>query len=92
MKTRSFKLTKSAVFVVALVMLTLLFTMFQASVNPVVQTTLSELGIDESSTVLETITIPNSAEAATSIGSFGTIDMDGSISHSTNAFQLGQQD
>ena len=91
MKTRSFKLTKSAVFVMAFVMLTLLFTMYQTSANPVVQSTLNEIGIDESSTVLETITIPTSAEAATTISNFGTIDMDGSLSHSTNSFQLGQQ-
>ncbi|MBR2349390.1 MAG: hypothetical protein IKA77_02075 [Clostridia bacterium] len=72
MKTRSFKLTKSAVFVMAFVMLTLLFTIYQTSVNPVVQSTLNEIGIDESSTVLETITIPTSAEAATTISGFGT--------------------
>ena len=72
MKTRSFKLTKSAVFVMAFVMLTLLFTMYQTSVNPVVQSTLNEIGIDESSTVLETITIPTSAEAATEIRALDT--------------------
>ncbi len=77
MKTRSFKLTKSAVFVMAFVMLTLLFTMYQTSVNPVVQSTLNEIGIDESSTILETITIPNSAEAATTIEGFGTINVEG---------------